>query len=479
MLLIRRRRRMGEILEPRWLLTQLVDFDADGDLDALYQNQWFANTDGEGAYVAHEFSDTPSDSTFADIDQDGDSDIVTIEPRWYENDGQGNFSARELPHVAGISRIIPTDVGANGSIDLVVIADDEMTLFENRDGIGDFVSTVIGPFSGVRDAGDFDGDGDLDLLTSGDGSIYVEENLGDRFRQLLQFQDVHDQSPHGSARTWHLVERFADVDGDGRLDVLATSHHHSDVVDVHSVNLLWKPVDADAVASRVARACGSFASGDVAEFHVSDVDNDGHADAWCYGPPLDPEIVLSTVLNDGRGNFDVVGRLSIPMRDIEIAAFGDAGDINGDGFVDYVADKPRGASLPWVDGVTGLEYTTPLPNRITGDANLDGVFDSSDLTLVFQAGEFEDRQIRNSTWTTGDWNGDGEFDSGDLVHAFRAGHYVAAGRAAATGDPAANDALLADPHASSLIFSPHEFWIGEIAASIHVGTHDPLSHGWR
>ncbi|MCA9213464.1 MAG: lamin tail domain-containing protein, partial [Planctomycetales bacterium] len=42
-----------------------------------------------------------------------------------------------------------------------------------------------------------------------------------------------------------------------------------------------------------------------------------------------------------------------------------------------------------------------------GDVNGDGVFDSSDLVAVLQAGEFEDAIDGNSTFAEGDWNGDG------------------------------------------------------------------------
>ncbi len=55
---------------------------------------------------------------------------------------------------------------------------------------------------------------------------------------------------------------------------------------------------------------------------------------------------------------------------------------------------------------------------IVGDANLDGVFDSSDLVRVFQRGEYEDGRDKNSSWHSGDWNCDDEFDSSDIVEAF-------------------------------------------------------------
>ena len=65
-----------------------------------------------------------------------------------------------------------------------------------------------------------------------------------------------------------------------------------------------------------------------------------------------------------------------------------------------------------------------LLQTTSGDGNLDGQFSSTDLVLAFQAGEYEDELIGNSTWATGDWNGDGEFSSADFVHAFQRGVYV-------------------------------------------------------
>jgi hypothetical protein len=63
-----------------------------------------------------------------------------------------------------------------------------------------------------------------------------------------------------------------------------------------------------------------------------------------------------------------------------------------------------------------------------GDSNLDGVFDSGDLVLVFQNGQYEDLIASNSGWADGDWDGDGDFTTSDLVVAFQSGSYVAAAR---------------------------------------------------
>ena len=79
-------------------------------------------------------------------------------------------------------------------------------------------------------------------------------------------------------------------------------------------------------------------------------------------------------------------------------------------------------SVQWT--ASPLPHGTPGRIRdIIGDANRDGQFNSRDLVLVFQAGEYEDNLIQNSTWADGDWNGDNEFDSADLVTAFQNGEY--------------------------------------------------------
>ncbi|MCA9168661.1 MAG: pentapeptide repeat-containing protein, partial [Planctomycetales bacterium] len=76
-----------------------------------------------------------------------------------------------------------------------------------------------------------------------------------------------------------------------------------------------------------------------------------------------------------------------------------------------------------------------------GDANLDGGFNSSDLVIIFQAGEYEDEVENNSTWATGDWNADGDFTTSDLVVAFQDGGYEQGPRAALSAVPEPNGLL--------------------------------------
>ena len=60
---------------------------------------------------------------------------------------------------------------------------------------------------------------------------------------------------------------------------------------------------------------------------------------------------------------------------------------------------------------------------IPGDVTGDQIFDSNDLVVAFQAGEYEDSIVGNSIWTDGDWNGDGDFTSSDFITAFATGLY--------------------------------------------------------
>ncbi|MCA9212200.1 MAG: hypothetical protein KDB27_03970 [Planctomycetales bacterium] len=132
---------------------------------------------------------------------------------------------------------------------------------------------------------------------------------------------------------------------------------------------------------------------------------------------------------DGHGVFgdeQLVGTLSQYVS-------ADVGDIDGDGDGDLdllaVSDKE---SLTWYE------------HRLVPNSNDDGLFDSSDLVKVFQAGKYEDDLSRAASFDEGDWNQDGFFDSSDLVLAFQSGHYLAAANPIAEQIAAAIDWLVAE-----------------------------------
>ena len=61
-----------------------------------------------------------------------------------------------------------------------------------------------------------------------------------------------------------------------------------------------------------------------------------------------------------------------------------------------------------------------------GDANLDGVFDSTDLVQIFAEAKFAPTAANGAefaSWSQGDWDGDGVFGTSDLVLAFQLGKF--------------------------------------------------------
>ena len=210
-----------------------ADFDGDGDLDLVWENDWIAwyeNLDGEGTFGNEQVIAKPNDRGFvvtptgtssisaADIDGDGDIDLVAIESDrhqgsscescntqivWYENmDGNGTFGNEQpLASVlgfAGRSSIATADVDGDGDVDIVSAVTNSTTVraelawFENTDGAGSFGvrktiysgSDQIGPMGHIAgmtlSTADLDGDGDLDLLWANGNAAWFENRvLGD------------------------------------------------------------------------------------------------------------------------------------------------------------------------------------------------------------------------------------------------------------------------------------------------------------
>ena len=113
----------------------------------------------------------------------------------------------------------------------------------------------------------------------------------------------------------------------------------------------------------------------------------------------------------------------------------------------YAATDGDGATLEFIDPTqvnldawnqasswraSGVPNGTPGGNSVvSGESNRDGGFNTADLILALQSGEYEDSVANNSTFEEGDWNADGEFNSRDFVYAFTFGLYVNSGPLAA------------------------------------------------
>ena len=151
---------------------------------------------------------------------------------------------------------------------------------------------------------------------------------------------------------------------------------------------------------------------------------DGHASGLLDNWVLQPS-------NSAVGDFDFDGTLGLGdvdllQRHIRNGTFDALIDIVQDGALD------QEDVAFWVHDIKGSFF---------GDVDLDGEFSSADLINVFQAGEYEDDVVGNSTWSTGDWNTDGEFSTSDLVVAFQDGGYERGPRQAVASVPESSGLL--------------------------------------
>ncbi|MGB1275037.1 MAG: FG-GAP repeat domain-containing protein, partial [Nannocystaceae bacterium] len=208
---------------------------------------WFDN----GTFIDPNINDLSHHVELEDLDGDGDVDIIFVNNtaeyagnpgsaqlnRVYLNDG-GIFtddggSTFQIPDNA---RVVKTgDVNGDGNVDIVAGAcwsGDSYILFGS--GGGTFIeggSLPTGITVGDFDLGDFDNDGDLDIVASDYGSL---SDLGavDDVGAVLQLWE-NDGSGNFSntnmfAGTYHVAYSkkvsFVDVDNDFDFDVVAASH---------------------------------------------------------------------------------------------------------------------------------------------------------------------------------------------------------------------------------------------------------------
>ena len=233
-----------------------ADIDGDNDMDLLITGnssnsgpvaKLYIN-DGSGSYSEQKESSIigvfASSIAFADIDGDDDMDVLitgdsasspsymkfTGISKLYINDGVGGFTEHlKTPFDAVTSSSIAfADVDGDDDIDLLLTGSFISKLYVN-DGDGNYTEELETPFDGVRYSStafaDVDGDGDKDVLITGNASksghnsspipmskLYINDGNG-FFTEL-------DNEPFDGVFFSSIA--FADMDGDGDLDVMIT-----------------------------------------------------------------------------------------------------------------------------------------------------------------------------------------------------------------------------------------------------------------
>ncbi|MCV6608987.1 MAG: FG-GAP-like repeat-containing protein [Campylobacterales bacterium] len=211
---------------------QALDIDEDGDIDiliafdskiVLYRND--GNENFTDKTIAT--SDTQIISVYAkDIDSDNDTDLVVSNGsvQWFKNDGNENFTKFLVSNETKYSEdAMALDIDKDGDIDIVAGAKGTRGLdwYEN-DGNENFTThalkgdKVIDDIYSI-DAGDFDGDGDIDLIGSDwvwGRIVWYENNGSQNF-----IQHLITEYDFGRIKSIQAV----DMDHDGYLEVILAS----------------------------------------------------------------------------------------------------------------------------------------------------------------------------------------------------------------------------------------------------------------
>ncbi len=227
---------------------QWGDFDSDGDLDLVisgytspdvrvtktYENQ-------HGTLIFRQdligvANDGSGNLAWGDYDGDGDLDLALAgytddEDRIahiYENDGEGNLTWDTQHALTGVSNASVTwgDYDNDGDLDLVITGHDgtqALSMLYRNDPPGvltpDASITLTGVYSGSADWADYDNDGDLDLILTGTKGAGVHRTI---FYENDPVGTLTDIGSLGLPQLCRSDAQWGDYDNDGDLDIAIT-----------------------------------------------------------------------------------------------------------------------------------------------------------------------------------------------------------------------------------------------------------------
>jgi tetratricopeptide (TPR) repeat protein len=241
-----------------------ADIEADGDLDIVVGSKdgtpRVLRNNGDGTFVEIQpFAGINglADFTWGDLDADGDPDAALIDGHntvhVFSNERQGSFTERTVPEFSEVQALQVGDINNDGVLDLVIAQKygPVMALYDKDHGAGWEEASKLAVASDVS-AGfilrtvDLDNNGALDLLIGSgirlsgeDGKLEGQKDLAERILDV------------------------ADVNGDGRLDLLGLDRdgHPIQAINHGSKNYHWQVVRPRATKAVGDQRINSFGIG--------------------------------------------------------------------------------------------------------------------------------------------------------------------------------------------------------------------------
>jgi tetratricopeptide (TPR) repeat protein len=252
-----------------------ADIEADGDLDivagASVGEAFVLRNNGDGTFKElHPFVGAANLRRFvwADFDADGDPDAATLDAQGrlavFTNERVGQFRPRGVPAGTGQAvALAAAEISGDDALDLLILKADGVILrLSDRDEGRDWTSAEIA--RAALDAGgelasgdarllvaDLDNSGALDLVVSVSGSARVL--LGDAQGKFAPLTSTIAAS----------VSSVADIDGDGRLDLLGVgdSGQAAQLINRGAKNYHWQVVRPRAKQASGDQRINSFGIG--------------------------------------------------------------------------------------------------------------------------------------------------------------------------------------------------------------------------
>ncbi|HAJ36818.1 MAG TPA: hypothetical protein DCL15_14135 [Chloroflexi bacterium] len=367
------------------------DIDSDGKLDILAAGEnlnqilWYRNNGARPAAFTPRFirngpvpnpvMDYAKTVATADLDKDGDLDVIFGSEEenligWYENQHRG---ATFIEHVLvtganHVKMVAAGDPDRDGDLDIIAASSDDNTVhFLENDGQPTPTFThliVTSSAMGARSVhlADFDRDGDPDLAVASrvDNTVALYLNTAIHRSALMESQRVvNTYSQTRSVAT-------ADIDGDGRMDVLSTANN---IVAWHR-NLGGSPPNFESYIIDTSFQGGRWVTS-------GDLNGDGDVDIIAADRTTHRIIRYENLLREtGSVSFQplVVASDAMRVRDVNVA------DLDNDGDLDLYSATDGDNTVAWYENLDGsgaawskhIVTRSVLYPRSTFAADLDG-----------------------------------------------------------------------------------------------------------